>query len=101
MNIELGDLKPGEYRMVTGEEYQKLLALVRDSSNLPASQAKHEKRDSKNRPIVQKERREKMENQMPQKARVGQETNKTQKRTDRKKPTGKRVYTVINGTEKK
>jgi 23S rRNA pseudouridine2604 synthase len=43
MNIELGDLKPGEYRMVTGEEYQKLLALVRDSSNLPASQAKHEK----------------------------------------------------------
>jgi 23S rRNA pseudouridine2604 synthase len=79
MNIELGDLRPGEYRMVTGEEYQKLLALVRDSSNLPASQAKHEKQDSakkrnpKKRPTVQKEQ----------------------------KPTGKRVYTVINGTEKK
>jgi 23S rRNA pseudouridine2604 synthase len=79
MNIELGDLRPGEYRMVTGEEYQKLLALVRDSSNLPASQAKNEKQDSakkrnpKKHPTVQKEQ----------------------------KPTGKRVYTVINGTEKK
>jgi hypothetical protein len=100
MNIELGDLRPGEYRMVTGAEYQKLLALVRDSSNLPASQAKNECRKPKKRPTVQKERREKMENQMPQKARAGQETNKAQKRTDRKKSAGKRVYTVINGTEK-
>jgi 23S rRNA pseudouridine2604 synthase len=100
MNIELGDLRPGEYRMVTGAEYQKLLALVRDSSNLPASQAKNESRKPKKRPTVQKERREKMENQMPQKARAGQETNKAQKRTDRKKSAGKRVYTVINGTEK-
>jgi 23S rRNA pseudouridine2604 synthase len=37
MNIELGNLKPGEYRSVTGEEYRELLSLIRDSSNLPAS----------------------------------------------------------------
>jgi 23S rRNA pseudouridine2604 synthase len=37
MNIGLGDLKPGEYRKVTGAEYQRLLELIRDSSNLPAS----------------------------------------------------------------
>jgi 23S rRNA pseudouridine2604 synthase len=79
MNIELGDLRPGEYRMVTGEEYQKLLALVRDSSNLPASQAKHEKQKS-------------VENRNPRKRPTVQKEQKT---------TGKRVYTVINGTEKK
>lgn len=33
MNIELGDLQTGEYREVTKEEYQKLLALIKNSSN--------------------------------------------------------------------
>lgn len=33
MNIKLGDLKPGEYREVTKEEYAKLLAMMKDSSN--------------------------------------------------------------------
>ncbi len=33
MNIKLGDLKPGEYREVTKEEYAKLMMLTKDSSN--------------------------------------------------------------------
>jgi len=33
MNIKLGDLKPGEYREVTKEEYAKLPAMMKDSSN--------------------------------------------------------------------
>lgn len=33
MNIKLGDLKPGEYREVTKEEYAKLMILIKDSSN--------------------------------------------------------------------
>ena len=35
MNIELGNLKSGTYRDVTSEEYQKLLELIKDSSNAP------------------------------------------------------------------
>lgn len=35
MNIKLGDLKPGEYRNVTSEEYEKLLKLIKTSSNEP------------------------------------------------------------------
>ena len=37
MNIELGELKTGEYREVTGEEYKRLLALIKNSSNAPAA----------------------------------------------------------------
>ncbi len=33
MNIRLGDLKVGEYRHVTEEEYKKLLQLIKNSSN--------------------------------------------------------------------
>lgn len=33
MNIKLGDLKPGEYREVTQEEYSKLVKLIKSSSN--------------------------------------------------------------------
>ena len=33
MNIELGNLKSGTYREVTKEEYEGLLALIKDSSN--------------------------------------------------------------------
>lgn len=33
MNIELGDLEVGTYREVTAEEYKKLQALMKDSSN--------------------------------------------------------------------
>ncbi len=35
MNIELGDLKPGEYRPVTKEEYAVLTKLIANSSNQP------------------------------------------------------------------
>lgn len=35
MNIELGNLKTGEYREVTEEELRKLYELIRDSSNEP------------------------------------------------------------------
>lgn len=35
MNIKLGDLKLGEYREVTKEEYEKLLKLISSSSNNP------------------------------------------------------------------
>lgn len=33
MNIKLGDLKPGEYRVVTEKEISKLYELIKDSSN--------------------------------------------------------------------
>lgn len=36
MNIRLGNLKPGEYRTLTGEELKELYRLLRDSSNEPA-----------------------------------------------------------------
>ncbi len=35
MNIELGDLKPGEYREITKEEYEKLQRMLLTSSNQP------------------------------------------------------------------
>lgn len=35
MNISLGELKPGEYRNVTDEEYKALQQLIKDSSNQP------------------------------------------------------------------
>lgn len=35
MNIELGDLKRGQYRDVTDKEYRELLSLLKDSSNGP------------------------------------------------------------------
>lgn len=37
MNIELGELKTGEYREVTKEEYKRLLALIKNSSNAPVA----------------------------------------------------------------
>ncbi len=35
MNIELGDLKSGQYREITGEEYAKLMKLTEGSSSAP------------------------------------------------------------------
>ena len=35
MNIELGDLKPGEYRQVTRKEFAELMAKLKDSANNP------------------------------------------------------------------
>lgn len=42
MNIELGDLKTGQYREIKGDEYAKLMKLTEDSSSAPI--------DYKNRP---------------------------------------------------
>ena len=44
MNIELGDLKSGQYREVTPEEYKKLMKLTEDSSSAPID---YEKRATK------------------------------------------------------
>lgn len=41
MNIQLGDLKPGEYRKVTKEEYEKLMKLTQASSNMPVQPQKY------------------------------------------------------------
>ena len=35
MNIELGNLKPGEYRKVTDQELNELYELIRDSKSEP------------------------------------------------------------------
>lgn len=40
MNIRLGDLKSGEYREVTKEEYDKLLRLIKNSSSGPVKGGK-------------------------------------------------------------
>lgn len=54
MNIKLGDLKPGEYREVTDEEYNKLMKLIKFSSNdtvKPAEQNKNTDVQAKKRNI--------------------------------------------------
>lgn len=40
MNIRLGDLEPGAYRRIEGEEYKRLLALLADSQNGPVMRKK-------------------------------------------------------------
>ena len=40
MNIELGDLKPGQYRPVTEEEYKKLLSMTKNSYSAPKQNPK-------------------------------------------------------------
>lgn len=44
MNIELGNLESGAYRMVTQEEYQTLQELIRDSSNETVGLRKEEEK---------------------------------------------------------
>lgn len=46
MNIKLGELKPGEYREVTKEEYQKLMQLTRHSSNGPVRPGQNKKKEA-------------------------------------------------------
>jgi len=43
MNIELGDLKSGQYREITGAEYAKLMQLTEDSSSEPIDYEKRAK----------------------------------------------------------
>ncbi|MCI6868873.1 MAG: pseudouridine synthase [Lachnospiraceae bacterium] len=42
MNIELGDLKPGEYRQITRKEFAELMAKLKDSVNNPKYPPKNE-----------------------------------------------------------
>ena len=48
MNIRLGELKPGQYRDVTREEYAQLQQLIANSSNLPVRprEGKEQKHDT-------------------------------------------------------
>ena len=50
MNIELGDLKTGQYREITGDEYAKLMRLTEDSSSAPIDyEARSKKRAASNK----------------------------------------------------
>ena len=53
MNIELGDLEPGQYRDVTPEEYKRLMQLIASSSNQPV-RATGKPRDERNRKFGQR-----------------------------------------------
>lgn len=50
MNIELGDLMPGAYRQITGQEYEELMRLTAHSKNTPVIPEKESRdgRKSKN-----------------------------------------------------
>lgn len=45
MNIRLGDLRPGKWRRITGEEQERLFALLKDSANTPAYRKDKKKRE--------------------------------------------------------
>ena len=47
MNIELGDLAPGQYRDVTPEEYKRLTELIASSSNQPVRAGEKTPRDER------------------------------------------------------
>lgn len=47
MNIELGDLAPGQYRNVTPEEYKRLTQLIKTSSNQPVRAENRKPRDER------------------------------------------------------
>lgn len=50
MNIELGDLKTGQYREITGEEYATLMKLTESSSSAPIDyEARSKKRTTSNK----------------------------------------------------
>ena len=48
MNITLGDLKTGQYREVTPEEYAKLMKLTKSSSSAPIDYEKRKRRNNGN-----------------------------------------------------
>ena len=58
MNIHLGELKPGEYREVSEQEYKQLLALIQGSSNAPMKERAKQNRENKEN----KENKENREN---------------------------------------
>ena len=72
MNIELGDLEAGKYREVTVEEYKKLQALIKHSSNDTVKPG----------------------NRKPVRSQSAVSNQKTDKKTVEKKPE-KRIYKVV------
>ena len=58
MNIHLGELKTGEYREVSEQEYKQLLALIQGSSNAPMKERAKQNRENKEN----KENKENREN---------------------------------------
>lgn len=54
MNIELGDLKSGQYREVTPEEYKKLMKLTEDSSSAPIDYEKRATKKHQQKKVPQK-----------------------------------------------
>jgi len=54
MNIELGDLKSGQYREVTPEEYKKLMKLTEDSSSAPIDYKKASTKKPQPKKVSQK-----------------------------------------------
>ena len=56
MNIRLGDLRPGKWRRITGEEQERLFALLKDSANTPAYRKDKKKERKKNGQNNQNER---------------------------------------------
>ena len=72
MNIELGDLEAGKYREVTAEEYKKLQAIIKYSSNDTVKPGKHK----------------------PVKSQSSVSNQKPDKKTAEKKPE-KRIYKVV------
>ena len=61
MNIELGDLKTGQYREITGDEYAKLMRLTEDSSSAPIdyeSRSKKRAASNKRKDVKREEKKE-------------------------------------------
>ena len=50
MNITLGDLKIGQYREVTPEEYAKLMKLTKESSSAPIDYKKRKEQKTQEKP---------------------------------------------------
>ena len=57
MNIELGDLPVGQYRQVTGEEYEMLLKLINRSSNAPVRAGSRKPLSEKSEDVREREKR--------------------------------------------
>lgn len=63
MNIELGDLKTGQYREITGDEYAMLMKLTEDSSSAPIDYEKRSKARQESK-VSQSSKKEKSEHKI-------------------------------------
>lgn len=83
MNIELGDLQPGQYRDVTPEEYKRLTELIASSSNQPVRAGERAPRDE--RP-----------NRRGNEYRTDKASGKKERTTRPKRPTQHGTFTIVN-----